>query len=120
MNAFTVHAPMGDFSGESAGVSFRDGVGHVTDEAKEGRAAIEYFRRRGYTLTRDGAEKGEPAEPQRPEQGDEPFDPAEHDAPEVIAYLDAHADDEDEVARVLDAEKAGKARKTVLQKGAEA
>lgn len=114
MNQFTVTAPAEGFSGESAGVVFKDGVGHVDDSTKEGRAAIEYFRRRGYVLTADGADEAEV------EAEDEPFDPSKHDAADVIAYLDAHADDADEVARVLEAEKNGKARKTVLQKGAEA
>jgi hypothetical protein len=40
------------------------------------------------------------------------FDPAEHKAEEVVEHL-ASAD-EDEAARVLAAEKSGKARKTVL------
>lgn len=41
------------------------------------------------------------------------FDPSEHDAAEVKAYLaDASPD---EFVRVMDAEKAGKARKTVLE-----
>lgn len=116
MNQFTVTAPVAGFSGESCGVAFKDGAGRVNDSTKEGRAAIEYFRRRGYTLTPEGADETEAdVEPQTP---DEPFDPSQHDAADVIAYLDAHAEDTDEVARVLDAEQAGKARKTVLQKGA--
>ncbi len=123
MNQFTVTAPTHGFSGESAGVSFKDGVGQVNDSSKEGRAAIEYFRRRGYTLTPEGADEDGP-EPSTPLDPDDPgpelppFDPSEHDAADVIAYLDAHADDGDETARVLEAEKNGKARKTVLQKGA--
>ncbi|MFI1701958.1 hypothetical protein ACH419_39260 [Streptomyces bobili] len=120
MNQFTVIAPVPGYNGESCGVAFKDGVGHVTDEGKEGRAAIEYFRRRGYTLVGEGAD-----EPQDGEQEGggtpppSPFDPSEHDAPEVVAYLDSTTDG-DEIARVLEAERNGKARKTVLQKGAEA
>lgn len=51
MNAFTVTAPVVGYDGESCGVVFKDGIGRVTDATKESRAAIEYFRRRGYTLT---------------------------------------------------------------------
>lgn len=121
MNDYIVSAPESGFSGEACGVAFKDGTGRVTDESKEGRAAIEYFRRRGYTLTREGGDEdvADEAEPNSPDEGGEPFDPSKHDAADVIAYLDAHAGDEDEVARVLEAEKNGKARKTVLQKGAE-
>ena len=122
MNQFTVTAPVAGFSGESAGVVFKDGVGQVNDASKEGRAAIEYFRRRGYTLTAESADEAETEaeteEQQTPDEDDEPFDPSKHDAPDVIAYLDAHAGDEEEVARVLEAEQNGKARKTILQKGA--
>ncbi|MFB7007887.1 MULTISPECIES: hypothetical protein [unclassified Streptomyces] len=45
-----------------------------------------------------------------------PFDPAEHDVPAVLAYL-AEADEE-ETARVLAAEAAGKSRKTILEAAA--
>jgi hypothetical protein len=130
MNQFTVTAPVAGFSGESAGVTFEDGVAQVNDGSKEGRAAIEYFRRRGYTLTREGTEEGDGPEPSTPldpnDPGPElpPFDPSEHDAPDVIAYLDSlGTDDSDAVAefdRVIAAERDGKARKTILQKGAEA
>lgn len=41
-----------------------------------------------------------------------PYDPSEHNVDEVVAYLD-DADDA-EFARVIAAEKAGKARKTIL------
>ncbi len=108
MNQFTVTAPVAGFTGESCGVVFHDGTAKVNDSSKEGRAAIEYFRRRGYTLTREDEGPG-PEEP--------PFDPSEHSADEVLAYLDSTTD-EDEIARVLEAEQNGKARKTVLQKGA--
>ena len=49
---------------------------------------------------------------------DDLFDPAVHDAAEVVTYLNSlDLDDEDEDAeygRVMDAERAGKDRKTVL------
>jgi hypothetical protein len=126
MNQFTVTAPAAGFSGESCGVAFKDGVGRVDDSTKEGRAAIEYFRRRGYALTPEGADEEHKAdvEQQASEEGDELFDPSKHDAPDVITYLDSlGTDDSDAVAefeRVLEAERNGKARKTILQKGAEA
>ncbi|MEV7959307.1 hypothetical protein ACIO6T_41385 [Streptomyces sp. NPDC087532] len=53
------------------------------------------------------------AEPRTPA---EVFDPSEHDVPAVLAYL-AEAD-EDETARVLAAEAAGKNRKTILEAAA--
>ncbi|MBP8532360.1 hypothetical protein [Streptomyces sp. MK37H] len=119
MNQFTVTTPTKQFTGESAGVVFKDGVGHVDDSTKEGRAAIEYFRRRGYVLTREDAEEttGDgPQEPNGSSGDDELFDPGEHSADAVLAYLDTTTD-EDEIARVLEAEKNGKQRKTILARG---
>lgn len=118
MNQFTVTAPMAGFSGESCGVTFTGGVGHVDDSSKEGRAAIEYFRRRGYTLTPEGSDEAQAHVQEGATPPAEPFDPARHSADEVLAYLDSTTD-EDEIARVLDAEQHGKARKTILQKGAD-
>lgn len=115
MNKYTVESPVRDFTGESVSVHFHKGTGSVDDSTKDGRAAIEYFRRQGYALTPVDADTG--ADAVQADGGDEPFDPAEHDAPEVLAYLDAHADDTDEVTRVLEAEQAGKARKTILARG---
>lgn len=121
MNQFTVTAPEAGFSGESCGVSFKDGIGHVTDASKEGRAAIEYFRRRGYTLTPEGAVEEPDAEQGDGEPDADAFDPSKHDAPEVNAYLDSlGADDSDAVAefdRVIEAEKSGKNRKTIVARG---
>ncbi|WP_432164872.1 hypothetical protein [Streptomyces sp. bgisy031] len=117
MNQYTVEAPVRDFTGESVGVHFHKGTGSVDDTTKDGRAAIEYFRRQGYALTPAEADVDADAEAVQVEDGDGLFDPAQHDAPEVLAYLDAHADDTDEVTRVLEAEQAGKARKTILARG---
>jgi hypothetical protein len=115
MNRYHVTAPDPGFSGESCGVVFTDGAAVVSDDTKEGRAAIEYFRRRGYVLdpapdTASAAGRNE---------ADELFDPAAHDAAEVIDYLntldeDPEVDAEAEFARVIAAERQGKARKTVL------
>ncbi|MDX3637682.1 hypothetical protein PV728_47430 [Streptomyces europaeiscabiei] len=131
MNQYTVTAPEAGASGESLGVVFTDGVGHVNDSSKEGRAAIEYFRRRGYTLTPDGGEEeveapeeSTPLDPDAPGPELPPFDPSEHNADEVIAYLDAldreDTDGQAEHARVIAAERDGKNRKTITDKEAAA
>ncbi|MFK0124890.1 hypothetical protein ACIQSP_16435 [Streptomyces nigra] len=48
MNKFRIEAPVRAFTGESVGVHFNKGTGYVDDSSKEGRAALEYFRRHGY------------------------------------------------------------------------
>ncbi|MFE5681730.1 hypothetical protein [Streptomyces sp. NPDC056512] len=113
-NTYTVESPVRDFTGESVGVHFHKGTGSVDDSTKDGRAAIEYFRRQGYALTPVDADVDAAAV--QVEDGDGLFDPAQHDAPEVLAYLDSTTD-EDEITRVLEAEQAGKARKTILARG---
>ncbi|MGW3442179.1 hypothetical protein [Streptomyces sp. NPDC001076] len=126
MNQFTVTAPEPKFAGESAGVVFKDGVGRVDDSTKEGRAAIEYFRRRGYALTPEGVDQELAAGPDSTQQqdGDEPYEPSAHNADEVIAYLDSLDRDTDEgraeFARVIAAERGGKDRKTITDKEAAA
>ncbi|MFE6225479.1 hypothetical protein [Streptomyces sp. NPDC057854] len=119
MTTYHVTSPDPGFSGESCGVLFDEGAAVVSDEDKAGRQAIEYFRRRGYGLT-PAADATEPG-PQDGGlgEGGKAFDPAAHDAAEVIEYLndlDHQADPEQaaEFARVIDAERTGKARKTVL------
>lgn len=123
MTQYEVQAPERGFSGTSCGVVFKDGIATVADASKEGRAAIEYFRRRGYTLTPEGASE-EPLTKSDPEGGPDeyvvpegPFEPSEHSVEEVLAYLD-HVD-RDVADRVIAAERDGKARKTILQKGAD-
>lgn len=97
-----VTAPVQGFTGKVVGVAFTDGRGETDNEA-----ALAYFARHGYTI-----EQGEP----EPEE----FDPAEHTVEEVRDYLD-NLPDEDaeahdaEVARVVEAEKAGKNRTTLLE-----
>lgn len=124
MNQFTVTAPVADFTGESVGVAFKDGVGHVNDASKEGRAAIEYFRRRDYTLTAVVDEEPEEQTGQQQageDEGDKPFNPSEHNADEVIAYLDSLVNEDThdtaEFNRVIAAERDGKNRKTITEKG---
>ncbi|MFB7589375.1 hypothetical protein [Streptomyces sp. NPDC056169] len=115
MNTVHVTSPDPEFSGESCGIVFTDGAAIVSDAEKTGRQAIEYFRRRGYGVTSKAVEEVEEASGTSPEAL---FDPAAHDAAEVIDYLDQLdanlPEEEAEIARVIDAERAGKARKTVL------
>lgn len=115
MAKFQVESPVRGYSGEVAGVEFRHGVGHVEDATKGGRAALEYFRRRGYTLAAAADEDVEVSTPSDPPFVTDlaPFDPAAHSAPEVLAYLDGA--DVAEAGRVLDAEAAGKNRSTILK-----
>ncbi|MFF8408983.1 hypothetical protein [Streptomyces omiyaensis] len=117
MTTYTVTSPDPEYSGESCGVVFTDGTGSVSTDTKAGRQAVEYFRRRGYGLTPvPGAD--EAPESSGPDAGTEAFDPAAHDAAEVVDYLNGldldNEDDDAEYGRVMDAERAGKARKTVL------
>jgi len=122
---YQITAPTPGFSGESCGVQFRQGAAETDDGTKERRAALEYFRRRGYTVA--AIVEAEPEEPEpsgrAPEKPAE-FDPAAHGADEVVAYLDSlGTDDSDAVAefdRVIAAERGGKARKTILTRAREA
>ncbi|HEY8985667.1 MAG TPA: hypothetical protein VIU15_39615 [Streptomyces sp.] len=114
MNRYKIEAPVRSFTGDSVGVTFTKGTGHVDDSTKEGRAALEYFRRHGYgvapadELTEEERVQelvtGTPA--QRTPADDGPFDPAKQKAADVLAYLDEA--DLDEATRVLDAEAAAK------------
>lgn len=121
MAKYQIEAPVRSFSGVSVGVQFDRGTGYVTPDTKEGRAALEYFRRHGYGVAL--AEEFTEAErvqalatgnpPQR-EPLDDEFDPGEHKAEAVLAHLDAA--DHAEALRVLDAEAAGKNRTTITGK----
>ncbi|MGW1661054.1 hypothetical protein [Streptomyces microflavus] len=121
MNTYRIEAPVRSFSGESVGVQFTKGTGFVNDSTKEGRAAVEYFRRQGYGVApSDGKTDEERAQELvtgAPAQRDpltpgEPFDPAKAKAEDVLAHLDQA--DLDEATRVLDAEADGKKRSTIL------
>lgn len=63
MNQYKVEAPVRSYSGESVGVQFTRGTGFVNDATKEGRSAIEYFRRQGYALLPidEASDEGVPA-----------------------------------------------------------
>ncbi|MER8233476.1 hypothetical protein [Streptomyces sp. NPDC094049] len=110
MTTYTVESPRRDFTGESVGVHFHKGTGHVDDSTKDGRAAIEYFRRQGYALAPRTEDEPADEEPQDDPQG--PFDPADHDVTDVLAFLDDA--DHDEALRVLDAEAAAKKPRTTI------
>jgi hypothetical protein len=143
MNKYRIEAPVRAFTGESVGVHFRQGTGHVDDSTKEGRAAVEYFRRHGYGVfpadqeTEETTEVAAPADAMTnlghgsapsvgyglgvqdgsvPTGGGEEFDPSEHKQDDVLAYLD-RTDDETERQRVIDAEANGKKRKAILARG---
>lgn len=119
MTEYQIEAPVRTFSGESVGVSFQKGTGYVTDEAKEGRAALEYFRRHAYGVSVASDKAAAPAapavsSPPQDPQGDALFDPADHSVEDVLEYLNGA--DYDEALRVLDAEEdAGKPRVTITK-----
>lgn len=110
MTKWQIEAPVRSFTGSVAEVPFQNGTGYVEDDTKQGRAALEYFRRQHYgvavapekplaqmvmdlvTGTADKAPGG-------------PFDPSTAGVDAVLAYLDTA--DADEALRVLDAEAAG-------------
>lgn len=108
---FTVTAPLKGFTGKIVGVQFTDGTADLDTSTDAGRAAYAYFDRHGYRLERD-----EPAATGQVNAtlGGEPFDPAEHNAEEVLAHLDAAP--YEEAMRTLDAEAAGKNRVTITSK----
>ncbi|MFF3843495.1 hypothetical protein [Streptomyces sp. NPDC001930] len=110
MTTYTVESPRRDFTGESVGVHFHKGTGNVDDSTKDGRAAIEYFRRQGYALTPDAED--EPADEERQDGPQEPFDPAAHDVADVLAYLEDA--DLEEALRVLDAEATARKSRTTI------
>ncbi|MBK3631567.1 hypothetical protein JHN52_01045 [Streptomyces sp. MBT97] len=137
-NKFRIEAPVRSYTGESVGVSFNKGTGFVDDSTKEGRAAIEYFRRQAYGVfpadeaTEESTEATSAAADvdaltnlghgQAPAVGfgmgvvTEPvapvdYDPSKRSQDDVLAYLD-QVDDE-EVARIKAAEAAGKDRQKI-------
>ncbi|MGW3572182.1 hypothetical protein ACWDSL_51470 [Streptomyces sp. NPDC000941] len=108
MATFEITAPARGFNGDVAGVQFSQGRAVVDDSAEDFTAALGYFRRKGYTVV---AMDDEP-EQEHAGGSDEQFDPAKHSVKEVLAYLDTA--DPDEAERVIAAEQAGEARKTIL------
>ncbi|MFJ3021481.1 hypothetical protein ACIPH4_11085 [Streptomyces tendae] len=126
MNSFRIEAPVRSFTGESVGVHFHKGTAHVDDSSKDGRAALEYFRRHGYGVfpadeaTEETTEAASPGgemtnlghgsapsladglvvqDGPTPTGEGEQFDPSKHDAADVLAYLDSlGTDDSDAIA----------------------
>lgn len=108
----TVSHPDPTFAGVVVGITFEAGTAGVDTNAPGGLAAYSYFQRAQYGLAPEQEPPAAAEDPQTPVDGD-PFDPAAHNADEVLAHL-AAADD-DERARVIAAETAAdKPRKTVL------
>ena len=134
---YRIITPVTGFTGVSAGVNFTDGVAEIEapvlpdlPEGKElgrkeraerseiaqheGLRKVAYFRSQGYGV--EELDEPEEADAEQEQDDDEPFDPSEHDVPEVLAHL-ADAD-EDEQARVIAAERDGKNRKTITERSA--
>lgn len=53
MSTFNVYAPVGDYTGESAGVVFANGKASVDASTDKGRASLAYFRAAGYRIAGD-------------------------------------------------------------------
>jgi hypothetical protein len=90
MAALKVTAPVDRFTGDVAGIYFRDGTARVDDSDPSVRAALAYCRRRGYTVEPAGS----PAEPESAEQKDlGPERPKDYaPKPEWVAYATKHPD----------------------------
>ncbi|MFG2780820.1 hypothetical protein ACGFY7_23570 [Streptomyces prunicolor] len=110
-NTYKIEAPVRSFSGDSVGVTFTKGTGFVDDSTKEGRAAIEYFRRHGYGVALSDAKTDEERAQEivtgvvgqrEPIVTDGPFDPSKYGVEDVLTYIEGA--DLDEATRVLDAE----------------
>jgi hypothetical protein len=111
MAKFNVSAPEADYAGTVGKVQFRGGKAVIDEDRNP--AELAYCRNAGYLVEDDEHAPDETASGNGEGQGDgdKPFDPADHNADEVLAYLkDA---DEAEAVRVLDAEAAGKERKGI-------
>jgi hypothetical protein len=131
----TIYSPTPGFNGRVAGVQFAEGRGETDNPG-----ALAFFKRRGYGVgsapdrrgpatVPDGEKPGADSShvdaatnpnltatttaPVAPAGGE--FDPSSRSVEEVIAHLE-QADDA-ERQRVLDAERAGKARKGILGDG---
>lgn len=108
----TIASPNKSYNGKVAGVTFADGTAETDNEA-----AISYFRRHGYTIGE--TENGQVPNTEDTGDGETLFAPSDHTIEDVRAYLD-RLDDSDpekrdtEFVRVVEAEKAGKNRKTLI------
>lgn len=87
-------------------------VAAVVGEAPEGEKTPDFSAAPAKKTAAKKAEKEEAPAAEATESADDAFDPSDHTVAEVKAYV-AEADDA-EKARVIEAEKAGKARKGIL------
>lgn len=95
----TITAPVATFNGNVGGVQFANGTAETDNPA-----VIAYCEAAGYKVEAD--------------KPSGPFNPSKHGVEEVLAYLNGidNAEEHDaEVIRVLEAEKAGKKRKGVIE-----
>jgi hypothetical protein len=128
MTRYQIEAPVRTFTGEVAGVAFKNGTGFVTDGTDADRAALAYFRRGGYGVSEAPEQSLEemvtdlvtppPASPsgsiaQTGGGFQGPFDPSEHTVAAVLSHLDGAGRAEAE--RVLDAEAAGQNRAGIVK-----
>ncbi|MFG2617806.1 hypothetical protein ACGFXC_09255 [Streptomyces sp. NPDC048507] len=129
MKQYEISSPVRTFTGDVAGVPFRNGTGYVSDGSDDGRAALAYFQRSAYGIRE--VENGDapvvvapPADsaPQPVAGGqiaqtgalaEGPFDPSEHTTAEVLSFLDGASAEVAE--RTLDAEAAGKNRASITR-----
>lgn len=112
MAKFIVSAPEAAYAGTVGNVQFRDGKAEIDDERNP--AELAYCRSAGYRVDEADAVPDDAGQDRTTPDSDKPFDPAEHNADEVMAYLNQA--DEAEATRVLDAEADGKNRKGITDK----
>lgn len=104
----TIKAPVATFNGSVGGVQFANG-----EATTDNQAVIAYCEAAGYKV-----EVTVQADPAKTED-DGQFNPSKHNVDEIRAYVDG-LDDSDpekrnaEFLRVVEAERAGKARKSFL------
>lgn len=108
MTKYKVTTPAPNHLGFVGGVAFANGQAVVDSDTHP--AEMRYFRQAGYSV--EAVDEPEPSAVQVGATGSEPYDPATHDMPNVLAYLDGAG--EVEARRVLEAEAAGKNRKGIL------
>jgi hypothetical protein len=116
MAIFKVTAPAAGYEGMVGNVRFVDGEASIDEDRNP--AELAYCRGAGYRVedakqAPDNSGQAEASQDggEGQDGGDKPFDPADHNADEVLAYLNEA--DEAEAVRVLDAEAAGKDRRGI-------
>lgn len=109
MTTYIVSAPEAGYAGKVGDVSFSGGKAVIDDERNP--AELAYCRNAGYLVEEDEHAPDSTGQDGTPPDGGKPFDPAEHNAEDVLGYLNDA--DKAEAVRVLDAEAAGKSRKGI-------